>query len=579
MMKSITKTAAISLVLVLSQPAINARANQAGLPVQPVGSDAQLKKLTRLMEKARLAMVAKNYKVAIRIYTKVLQSPESIYHKEAQEYLGLARERNGQLAHAKAEYRIYLTKYPQGEAADRVRQRLEALITASLAPMPGLPRFSTAQRQQQWQFFGNLMQYYDRDVINTGQLGEVVANSIVATNFNHAGNLRNSRYKMKTNFSVVHTYDLQDSNNDDLRINTMYFDMVTPDRSVDSRSGRQKGRSNGVVGRFDGVDLGYRMSSDYKLRLVTGIPFETSETVEKRSDKYFYSLGVEIGPFRKNWDASVYAIQQMADELVDRQEVGAELRYRSKNESLFTLFDYSTVFSTVNYFTTVYNRRFSDKTSLDIIADYRKSPFLTTTNALQGQIGVSSLNDLLSSLDEDEIEQLSLDRTALYRSFTVLYGKPVSDRLELNADLSLSNLSGTVASGGVDATEGTGNEYSGSVGFIANNVFVSNDINIGSFRMSRFVSSDVMVLSLASKYRVAKQWRLNPRFRYENRNYDDGRDIVKFSPSIRLNYRQNRRWQFDLDVEYEDRETTQPGQPDENESSYTIHAGYVYSFQ
>lgn len=31
--------------------------------------------------------------------------------------LGLARERNGQLAHAKAEYEEYLREYPNGEGA------------------------------------------------------------------------------------------------------------------------------------------------------------------------------------------------------------------------------------------------------------------------------------------------------------------------------------------------------------------------------------------------------------------------------------------------------------------------------
>ena len=76
----------------------------------------------------------------------------TVFSKEAQEYLGLARERNGQLAHAKAEYRIYLAKYPEGEDAQRVRQRLDALVTAYQAPMPGLPQFAGFQKVKQWQF-------------------------------------------------------------------------------------------------------------------------------------------------------------------------------------------------------------------------------------------------------------------------------------------------------------------------------------------------------------------------------------------------------------------------------------------
>ena len=64
------------------------------------------------MEKARIAIVGKKYEMAIRLYTKVIQSNNKLYQQEAQEYLGVARERNGQLAHAKAEYQIYLKNIP-----------------------------------------------------------------------------------------------------------------------------------------------------------------------------------------------------------------------------------------------------------------------------------------------------------------------------------------------------------------------------------------------------------------------------------------------------------------------------------
>ena len=47
--------------------------------------------------------------------------------------LGIARERNGQMAHAKAEYEEYLRRYPEGPAADRIRSRLKA-IRQSTAP-------------------------------------------------------------------------------------------------------------------------------------------------------------------------------------------------------------------------------------------------------------------------------------------------------------------------------------------------------------------------------------------------------------------------------------------------------------
>lgn len=534
--------------------------------------------LTALMEKAREAIVAKKYKKAIRLYTKVIQSGKNPYQKEAQEYLGLSRERNGQLAHAKAEYTIYLEKYPKGDDAERVKQRLDALVTAYKKPGKGLAKFEPMIRPKKWQNFGALLQFYDRDVIDTEQAGEIVASSILSTNVNYTSRLLNSDYKIKTYFSGNHIYDFENSEDDDSRLNSMYVDMINPGSKLHTRFGRQKGRSGGVVGRFDGLDFSYRLNGKYKLKLISGFPVELSKTVEDHTDKHFISLGLDYGPFRKHWDANVFVLQQQADGIVDRSEIGGEVRYRSKNTSLFSMLDYSIGFSEINYFMTIYNRRFKDQSTIDVIMDYRKSPFLTTTSALQGQVGVSTLGDLLDTLTEDEIEQLSKDRTSLYKSLTVLHSRKLVKNLEFNADVSMSNLSGTTASGGVDALEGTGNEYSASVGLIGTEWLTQNDVNILNYRMSKLATSDVMVLTGSAKYRLSKEWRINPRLRYETRDYDDGRDITKLKPSMRLNYRRSRNWQFEFQLDLEDRETKTPGVAVENESSYFIHVGYIHIF-
>jgi len=167
----------------------------------------------------------------------------------------------------------------------------------------------------------------------------------------------------------------------------------------------------GVVGRYDGASVNYRITPKQKVKLITGIPFETNSTVKHRSDKYFYSLGYEIGPFYRNWETTIYFLEQIADGVTDRTEKGMEIRHRTPETSFFSLIDYSTEYSTLNYFMLVLNLRLADKSSLDIIANYRKSPFLTTTNALQNQVGVSSLGDLLETLTAAEIEQLSIERT------------------------------------------------------------------------------------------------------------------------------------------------------------------------
>ena len=55
-------------------------------------------------------MSARDYPKALALLTKLQRQPEFPERARAQELLGLARERSGQLAHAKAEYEEYLRR-------------------------------------------------------------------------------------------------------------------------------------------------------------------------------------------------------------------------------------------------------------------------------------------------------------------------------------------------------------------------------------------------------------------------------------------------------------------------------------
>ena len=79
-------------------------------------------RLGELMEQGRQAMAGQDYSRAVQIYTRVLETPSHPYLQDAQEYLGLARERKGQIAHAKAEYEKYLELYPKGARLKSVRR-------------------------------------------------------------------------------------------------------------------------------------------------------------------------------------------------------------------------------------------------------------------------------------------------------------------------------------------------------------------------------------------------------------------------------------------------------------------------
>jgi len=81
-------------------------------PVERIGSDPPLppEVLKTTLADARTALGARDYTKAVALLTKLQRQPEFPDRARAQELLGLARERSGQLAHAKAEYEEYLRR-------------------------------------------------------------------------------------------------------------------------------------------------------------------------------------------------------------------------------------------------------------------------------------------------------------------------------------------------------------------------------------------------------------------------------------------------------------------------------------
>src|SRR6266702_5064019 len=113
---------------------LNAPVAAPALPeVGRIGSDPPLEPavIKSMLAEVRVAMGSRDYPKAISLLTKLQRQPEFPERARAQELLGLARERAGQLAHAKAEYEEYLRRYPHGEAAERVATRLRLLRAAS----------------------------------------------------------------------------------------------------------------------------------------------------------------------------------------------------------------------------------------------------------------------------------------------------------------------------------------------------------------------------------------------------------------------------------------------------------------
>jgi len=530
----------------------------------------------KLFANAKKAIINKQYRTAIRLLTRLLRKPHNESTEAAQELLGVAREKNRQIAHAIAEYRTYLKKYPKGEFAYRVKQRLDGLTSARKKSSRRLRRVKSKYRETPLQVYGSVFQFYRRDIDTTDPSTNITRNSSLSTDVSVSTRKRTKKYDLRSQFVGSYQYDLENSDQSQFRISSAYYDASDRKRIWNARIGRQSQSTGGVLGRFDGIKAGYRFSPKWKINAVTGFPVAISSSNQLNTDKVFYGASLDVGTFNKYWNGSIFFVNQTAYDLNDRSAVGAELRYLNPKLTVFGLLDYDIDYGAINIAQLISNIRLPNATTLNLVADYRNSPILTTSNALQGQTS-PTLTALLQTYTEDEIRQLAEDRTAIFRSVSATLSKPLKKNLLMSLEFSASHLSSTPASGNVAATPSTGIEYFYGTQVIANNIFKKGDTTLFGIRYADTNSSQTTTLSLNSRYPYNKKWRLNPRLRIDLQSRETNSEIIKYRPSLRVDWRAKRSIKFEMEAGYEYSDITD-AIGDREESSFFINMGYIADF-
>ena len=303
-----------------------------------------------------------------------------------------------------------------------------------------------------------------------------------------------------------------------------------------------------MLGRFDGALASWQASQIVRLNVVGGSPVERRSDTPFKDDKYFYGTSVEVWLMLSSLETSLYAIEQRDRHLLDRQAIGAELRYLQPDKSMFAMVDYDTHFSVLNAAMLNTSVTFADKSILTAVVDYRRAPFMSAWTALQSQ-PFATLYDMMKQKTKDEIDQLAIDRTATYKSAMVGYARPLSEKLQFSVDATVASISGTIASGGVDAVLPQGTEYFASAQLIGTNLLADGDMYIGALRYAHRPDSDLYVLDLSTRYLLTPELRLSPRLRLGYRTgIDTDLKEVSAMPSILLNYMFKPDLNFELEV-------------------------------
>lgn len=548
---------------------------------QPIAADA---KTVQLMEDARRSMISGELSRAIQIYTKILQLPPNEFQRDAQEYLALARERNGQLAHAKAEYQRYLSVYPDSDGADRVSQRLATLLASSApdqarsASTAGTSRRGSSA-DSPWTVRTFVSQFYRRDVNQLDDQDEVVSQSSIYTDVSIDARRRGERFDFSTRLTGGHRYDLLDEprreDDNDFRLSYAYVDLADAQTRLRGRLGRQTRNSGGVLGRFDGLNLTYGLTQRIELEAVAGKPvFSTADGMDDA--RTFYGLSTKFGPIGENLDVRVFLLQQDIEGMTDRQSVGGELRYFGENTNVWGMFDYDTEFNELGSMFVQGSWRLPSRFTVTGLIDRRQSPYLSLGNALIGQI-TDDFATLTTLFTEDEIYQLALDRSATTTTYTLGLSKPLTPKLQLGFNATQSKIEATPESGGVPGNPESTYGYF-SLDLVASSLFTERDVTIFGLRFAESGTSDIYTLNIDTRFSIGRSWRVSPRLRVDYREIttDDSEQWI-YTPGLRLEYRWGRKVRLELMAgkQFSQRESSSL---DQDRESYYVSLGYQLFF-
>jgi hypothetical protein len=489
-------------------------------------------------DNGRKALLDRRYEDAILDYTFVLEHPGHEYRATAREYIGIAHERNGQLASAVAEYRAYLSEFPDAEGVARVQLRLTSLLAAKSHSAAG-PATARISDSSGWQIYGGISQYFWRNeeqLVHDGNT--LVRHSGVLALGDVTASRRGRRFDVLARVNGAYQFNLVefDDAGDIGWLSTAYVDVVDNQLGFRTIVGRQARRDDGVLDRFDGLALSYQWKPDLSLNLSTGSPIDSPRYISD-SRRFFYAASVKIENIWDKVGVSAFTHQQTVDGITDRQAVGGEVQYRDGQLHVVGLLDYDVSFNVLNTFLVNSSWQLERGWRLNGSLRFGAQPYLTTRNALAGQTA-SSIDELLNTFTEGQIRTLARDRTAQATTVSAGIALSLSERIELSVDVSMRQSDATRASGGVASIPETGNQMFYNLTLVGSSLLKQRDLTILTLRNDATRTRDSSMLMIESRLPFGEGLRINPRLSlvYRTDKLTSASQTI-VSPSIRVIYR------------------------------------------
>lgn len=552
----------------------------------PPVSPSQVEQNARqLINNAREALSHDQVVTAIEALNRVLNLPPNQQSQAAQKLIGEAREKNGEFDKARVEYEIYLKFYPDAKDAAQVKARLAKLPQAGTRPMLHLAQQKSTDMKMM--FYGGLSQNYYKGMSHTdtttADINGVSTESLTTTDqsmlvsaLDLTGRKRTDTTDTRIVVRDVYNANFLPRQKSTNRLNAAYIEQSARDRSYLYRMGRQTGSGGGVLGRFDGVLLGYSPNSTWRINGVIGTPVEFYNSDAEK--KTFAGMNLDLTRLPEQWSGSGYFIHQKVAGIVDRQAIGVEAHYFDAQRNYSGLLEYDTLFKAVNIATLQGNWNTEEGSNYNLLLDHRKAPSLQVTNALVGQPAQSIAAIMQSGTSAETLRADAQALSATSNLFLVGMTRPYSEHWRWGGDFRIANTSGTGASGFQSAMPGTGNSYTYTMQAIANNLFIENDLSVISASYvddPRFKGRSLLFNRVET---LRQNWRLDMSLQLYAESDVSGVITKRITPSLKLNYHLSDSVSLEGEGGIEDTHTYSATQNDKTRRKY-FYVGYRWDFR
>lgn len=539
------------------------------------------------LAEAREAFNAADYVKTINRLNRILGLPANSQTEAAQALIGEARELNGEIAKARAEYELFLKLYPASAEAPRLKQRLAGLPSVDVVRRQGARRPVRDDKPAEWQVTGSVSSYFftGRSQTDSGPKSKDQESLVSSASVN--ARLRDAVTDTRFVFRDTDFRNFMQTSRNYNRVYSAYAERTDREVGYFVRAGRQNPNGAGVLERFDGITGGYTFGSDWRVNGVYGKAVEFNSPFEKD----FYGASVELLPQLWRPGASLYAIEQNLDGYLNRRAIGSEFRYFDGQFSGYGTVDYDVLYKGLNIVAAQGNYLDSAGNNYFISYDYRNSPSYSLVNAL-GVAGYSTVSDLVNNLGIGRARTLAADSTAASKMFAAGMTMPFGERWQFGVDYRMSSIGAAnallsldqICSRGVENREtndprclggprgdtsvydlcapnsydsatntcqagqnATGDTHMISLQAIGTNLFVPNAVGVATAGFFFSPGSSGQNLALNYIYPLAENWRLEGNLRYYRQSRDDGSGSTDFSPSVKLAHQ----WRNSLFLETE----------------------------